>query len=103
MEDHDLIEKASRYFKSGFDGVIRIETMDGKSSFWVDGRQTPPVVSAESPKGVEQGFCLWRAEKKDLQIIFGADPRRLESSYVSGRLKISGDMAVMARLELDHA
>lgn len=90
---------ARRFFPTSFDGVIRIEVLDADFSFWVDGREDTPVVSKDSPIGVSTRFCLWRIDYVDLGQLFADGGHRLPSSFVSQRLKISGDMAVMARLE----
>ena len=93
----DLISAAQHYFREGFDGVIRIETEDG-ATLWVDGRATPPQIGADAPANLEGAYCLWRAGADTLARIFGPEQRQLEAAYIAGRLEISGDMAVMARL-----
>lgn len=102
MDTDTLLTQAQGYFLAAFDGVIRIEIIDADTSLWVDGRQTPPIVSPSSPKGVERRFCLWRIEAADLSLILTRTQLRLENSLVAGRLHISGDMAVMMRLEAVH-
>ena len=102
MIDEDLIGTAKGVFSEAFDGVIRIEVLDADFSFWVDGRVSPPAVTRESPEGVATRFCLWRIDYPDLNQLFTDGGQRLASSFVSGRLKVSGDMAVMARLELQN-
>ena len=78
-----------------------METTDTNASFWVDGRGERARVQAEAPSGVERHFCLWRAPAETLERLFTRERRRLESAYISGRLTIAGDMAVMARLETE--
>ena len=97
--EDELIRAARPFFGPGFGGVIRVETTDGDRSFWVDGRGMEATVQPHSPSGVERGFCLWRASAETLLRLFTRERRRLESAYISGRLKIAGDMSVMARLE----
>ena len=99
MAPEALAEAARPFFGRGFGGVIRVETTDSGASFWVDGRGERAVVQTEAPIGVERHFCLWRAPSETLERLFTRERRRLESAYISGRLKIAGDMAVMARLE----
>ena len=96
----EVLAAARSYFRRGFGGVIRVETVGPEpTSFWVDGRGEAANVSIASPSAVERGFCLWRAPAETLMRVFVPEQRRLESAYISGRLKISGDMSVMARLE----
>lgn len=102
MIDEDLLAAAKPFFVAPFDGVIRIEVTDGDFAFWVDGRTEPPTVGRESPSEVSTRFCLWRIDYLDLNQLFSDGPRRIESSFIASRLKISGDMAVMARLEPAH-
>lgn len=100
--DKDLLDAAGTVFGRAFDGVIRIEVLDAEFSFWVDGRHAPPKVSVDSPQGVATRFCLWQIDYADLLQLFSDGGQRVASSFVTGRLRISGDMAVMARLETGH-
>ncbi|MEM9234978.1 MAG: SCP2 sterol-binding domain-containing protein [Pseudomonadota bacterium] len=102
MVDADLLPVAQAFFPAPFDGVIRIEVLDADYAFWVDGRTSPPTVSPDSPDGVATRFCLWRIEYMDLNQLFAEGGQRLNNSFITGRLKISGDMGVMARLETGH-
>ena len=99
MTSEELAAVARSFFEGGFGGVIRIETTDTGASAWVEGRGAQAVVQVDAPPGVEGAFCLWRAQADTLERLFTRERRRLESAYVSGRLVIAGDMAVMARLE----
>ncbi len=94
----DLMSKAAGFFKIPFNGVIRIE-VDGSNAIWVDGRQTPPLVSEQAPPNLDGGFCLWRTSLDTLNRILSPGVRQIEAAYIAGRLLISGDMSVMARLE----
>jgi putative sterol carrier protein len=94
-----LIEAARGFFVRGFDGVVRVELTDTGGAFWVDGRGEAAEVGEAAPLGVERGFCLWQASSDTLGRLFTKERRRLESTFISGRLRISGDMSVMARLE----
>ena len=95
-----LAEAARPFFARGFGGVIRVEAIDRGASFWVDGRGPRAVVDRAAPADVEASFCLWRAKHETLARLFAERARRVESAFVSNRLQISGDMAVMARLEI---
>ena len=100
MDTTELEAVIRPIFAKGFDGVIRVELIGEPVSVWVDGRGEAATVSADSPTGVEGRFCLWRIDPLDVPLVLVADERRLENGFVSGRLKISGDMSVMARLEI---
>ena len=97
-----LAEAARGFFAAGFGGVIRVEVIDqGRgAAFWVDGRGARAEVGTNAPGGVEGSFCLWRARRETLVRLFSERGRRVESAFVSNRLMISGDMSVMARLEV---
>ena len=105
MTSEELAAAARPFFAGGFGGVLRIETTDGGeggegggASVWVEGRGETAVVQLAAPPGVEGAFCLWRAKTETFERLFTRERRRLESAYISGRLTIAGDMAVMARL-----
>lgn len=102
MVDEELLEAATHFFLRSFDGVIRIEVLGGEFAFWVDGRPSVPTISKESPEGVTTRFCLWRIDYPDLSRLLSDGVQRLSSSFISQRLKISGDFAVMARLDATH-
>ena len=90
-----LVAAAKGAFIDRFDGVIAI--MPTKSApFHVDGRGDHAIVASGAPDDAD---CIWRAEDDVLMRIFEGG-RAFESAYLSGRLKISGDMAVMARLQM---
>lgn len=98
----ELFAKARDYFTRPFAGVIRIE-IDGRAeAIWVDGRTDPPTIGETAPANVSGDFCLWRTGQDTLQRVLSPEVRRLESAYIAGRLTISGDMAVMVRLEAGH-
>lgn len=97
-----LREGAEKGFSSPFAGVLRIECVEDGSSLWIDGRGEAPSVSEKAPPEVESRFCLWRADAAVLRSVL-LGQRKLETALMAGQLKISGDMAVMARLELGGA
>ena len=98
-----LAEAARDFFAAGFGGVIRVEATDRGASFWVDGRGERCVLGPHAPAAVDASFCLWRAKHETLARLFAERTRRVESAFVSNRLQISGDMSVMARLEIGEA
>lgn len=98
----NLREGAETCFSTPFAGVLRIECTDDGSSLWIDGRVTPPSVSEGAPPEVSSSFCLWRGEGLMLRSVLTGQ-RHLETALTGGQLKVSGDMAVMARLELKGA
>lgn len=94
-----LFAAASAAFRQGFGAVLKIEPDDGPSIF-VDGRGEACVLGPTPPAG--EPHCVWRAAGETLlRVLEGG--RALESAYLSGRLKISGDMSVMARLVLESS
>ena len=95
-----LTEAARTMFVRGFGGVIRVEATDKGAAFWVDGRGEDAVVTRQAPAEVDGAFCLWRARHETLTRMLAERGRRVDAAFVSNRLQISGDMAVMARLEV---
>mgnify|MGYP000675233410 CR=1 FL=1 len=96
----ELIARAKEYFRKRFDGVIRIEFDNAPEAIWIDGRVEPPSISETAPPNLSGDFCLWRTTTDTLSRVLSPETRRLESAYIAGRLTVSGDMAVMARLEV---
>lgn len=92
-----LAEAAAAAFRRGFGGVLKIEPEEGPP-IYVDGRADLCVIS-DAPLDVEPD-CVWRAAKETLERAFEGG-RGLESAYLSGRLKIAGDMSLMARLSME--
>ncbi|MEZ5896443.1 MAG: SCP2 sterol-binding domain-containing protein [Parvularculaceae bacterium] len=94
-----LIENARAAFAAGFGAVLAIEAPDA-ATIYVDGRNDTCSLTAVPPDA--PAACVWRASTDTLLRIFEGG-RALESAYLSGRLKISGDMSVMARLKLESS
>jgi len=90
---------AARTFAKPFGAVIEIALETGET-FFIDGRAAP-VVADKKPKDADVD-CAWRADADVMERVFSGE-RALESAYVSGRLAVSGDMSVMARLEIGAA
>lgn len=99
MNGAEIRAVAAKAFRTGFAGVLRIEPSDG-DPFDIDGRGETCVIIDASP-GLSPD-CVWRANVETLVRIFDGG-RALESAYLSGRLTISGDMSVMARLALESS
>lgn len=89
---------AAGAFRKSFGAVLEIAA-EGAPSFFIDGRDEACGVLAAAPADAVPA-CIWRAAPDTLTRIFEGG-RALESAYLSGRLKISGDMSVMARLILE--
>ena len=96
--DHPLAPAAARAFRRGFGAVLRIAP-EGLAAFDIDGRGEECVLVPASSGSAQ---CVWRANAETLTRIFEGG-RALESAYLSGRLKIAGDMSVMARLMLESS
>jgi len=95
-----LVAAAAGAFRKPFGAILQI-TPEGADPFYINGRLDPCAVVAVPPAGAEPA-CAWRAGADTLARIFEGG-RALESAYLSGRLKISGDMSVMARLILESS
>lgn len=98
--DPELADAARRAFRRAFGGVILFRTPSG-GPLWVDGRGPEVTIHStgqEPPHGI--GICVWIASRETLVRILNGE-KLLASSYVSGRLLISGDMSVMTRLHLE--
>lgn len=92
-----LHRAAEAAFATPFGAVLEIRP-DDAPAFYIDGRRAPCAVLTTRPDA--EPACLWRANSETLARIFEGG-RALDSGYLSGRLKIAGDMSVMARLKLE--
>ncbi len=92
-----LIAAAKTAFSTGFDGALSIAP-DGMKPFLVDGMGETCRIVDEAPDNA-QADGVWRSTPQTLLEVFSRK-RALESSYLSGRLQIGGDMSIMARLVL---
>ena len=100
-EREELIGGARKAFRAGFAAVLKIEP-DGLQAFYVDGRNDEARV-LDAPPADDPGFkadAVWRAAPEILSEVFER-ARALDTSFVSGRLQVAGDMSVMARLQLE--
>ncbi len=75
---------------------------DPPQALRIDGRSAPPAMTLIDKEKARDGDCIWHGKADTLVRILETE-RALESAYVSGRLTISGDMSVMARLTLTPA
>ncbi len=96
----DLFDGAVRAFRSSFAGVIILQA-DGDTPLYVDGRQSPPHVTRDDAglPGFGDGVSLWKGQRETLLRVLEGE-RPLAGAYVSGRLKIAGDLSVCARVSL---
>ena len=98
-QNGDLREAAQKAFAASFDAVLKLAP-EGGDPVWVDGRAEPPAITATPPKGAKEADCVWRGGRESL-IRALAGERAMESAFVAGRIAISGDMSVMARIALE--
>ena len=93
-----LLKAAQKAFQDPFGAVLELNA-DDCAPIIIDGRKTPPKVSADKKAKPD---CIWRAAN-DIMLRALSSERALENAYISGGLTISGDMSVMARLNLTAA
>lgn len=98
LEVDPLAAAVKKAFKAPFDAVVKIAPDKGEPLF-IDGRKTPPAVSAAAPD-TDSVTCQWRGSREALTRAMGSE-RAFESAYVAGRILVSGDMSVMARLAFE--
>jgi len=92
------LERGARAaFRAPFAAVLRLEAAEA-GPIWIDGREDPPKVSRDFAGG--EADCVWRASREALLRLLSGK-RAFETAYLAGRVAVSGDMAVMARVELD--
>jgi putative sterol carrier protein len=99
MTGSSLRHAAQKAFRCGFSGVIRIAPEESPC-FDVNGLGADCFL--EDAAFDRAPDCIWRANSETLNRIFEGG-RALESAYLSGRLSISGNLSVMARLILESS
>ena len=97
-EENNLKARAEKAFAKSFGAVLKIAPDEG-DPVWVDGRKNPPAILSKKPKNSDDG-CTWRGAHESLMRAL-ENERAATSAFVSGRIAISGDMSVMARLQLE--
>lgn len=93
-----LLDCALRLFRTPFGGVLVLEA-EGDAPIFIDGRETPPRVGrdmAAAPRG-DLGVSFWRGQRETLLRALESE-RQFAGAYVSGRLRIAGDMSLAARV-----
>ncbi|MEM9496125.1 MAG: SCP2 sterol-binding domain-containing protein [Pseudomonadota bacterium] len=94
--DDKLTAAAAAAFCTPFGATLRIDAEDGLSLL-VDGAQSPPAIKTLDTEEIAD--CVWRGAHETLLRAL-ANERAFASAFVAGRITISGDLSVMARLEL---
>lgn len=98
MSAHALEEIARKAFVAPFGAVLELRPHDGAPAF-IDGRGDAPRFCADLPDDCARADCVWRCAPDILARVL-TSKRAVESAVINGRLEISGDMSVMARLHL---
>lgn len=97
-DQDELLAAAAKAFSTPFAAVLKL-TPDTGDPVWVDGRASPPACALAKPEGAHAD-CVWRGGREALLRALAGE-RAFESAFVSGRIAISGDMSVMARLQME--
>jgi len=98
--DEEIRALALRAFTKPFGAVLELVPENG-NTIWIDGRESPPTVLNNAPKKIPVD-CTWRGARESLLRALEGE-RAMGSAFVSGRITISGDMSVMARLQIEGA
>lgn len=96
----ELFNCAARLFRAPFGGVIILEA-DGEEPIVIDGRADPPRLT-RALSGLEtatEGVSVWRGARETLLRALESE-RQFAGAYVAGRLRITGDMSLAARVSL---
>lgn len=92
---NELLDAAKTFFAASFDGIVKLNP-DDDAALWVNGFKSPPEISNTAPEKSEPD-CVWHGASETLQqALFSV--RSFESAYISGRVTVSGDMSVLARI-----
>lgn len=95
----DLRTAANATFTKPFGAVLEIRPSDAPA-IYIDGHNAPPTIS-DTPLQ-QAADCVWHADDDVLGSVLRGE-RALDRAFISGRLVITGDMSVMARLNLETA
>jgi hypothetical protein len=91
-----LFDCVARLFRAPFGGVIVLEA-EGDTPIVIDGRLDPPSVSRDVAPASGAGVSVWRGQRETLLRALESE-RQFAGAYVSGRLRIAGDMSLAARV-----
>lgn len=91
-----LAQAAEQAFPKPFGAVLKLTPTEGGEVF-LDGRLTPPKIAS-----AENADCAWHGAF-DVLLRARSSQRAFESAFVAGRLTVSGDISVMARLAIEGA
>ncbi|MEM9014722.1 MAG: SCP2 sterol-binding domain-containing protein [Pseudomonadota bacterium] len=94
-----LIDAATKAFSSKFDAWLKLCPRDA-DPIWINGQVQPPAIETTPANGVTAD-CEWRASQETMLRVLEGE-RAFQSAFLSGRLKIAGDMSVMIRLTLSE-
>ncbi len=98
--DEELKSLAIKTFTKSFGAIIELAPENGDAT-WIDGRTSPPTILNKAPKETPAD-CTWRGARESLLRALEGE-RAMASAFVSGRITLSGDMSVMARLQIEGA
>jgi len=99
-DDLDALKTAAQTaFQSPFDAVLKIVVAD-LGVLAIDGSHAPPRVQISEDHGGAD--IWWRLKASALQKILSGEIDAA-NAFLSGRLRVTGDMSVMARLALTGA
>lgn len=92
---------AMKAFAKPFAGILKI-VPDTGTPVWIDGRTCPPSVSTDGTRtGNMTPGCIWHGKRRDIVDALKGE-EHLVDAFISGRVTISGDMSIMARLEMEQ-
>ena len=96
-ENDELQALAARAFAAPFNAILQLAPDTGEA-IWIDGHSSPPTILRKTPK--KTADCIWRGASESLLRALESE-RAAASAFVSGRITISGDMSVMARIQME--
>lgn len=98
--NEELKSLALKTFAKPFGAVLELAPENG-GAIWIDGHTSPPKILTKAPKKTPAD-CTWRGTGESLLRALEGE-RAMGSAFVSGRITLSGDMSVMARLHMEGA